>query len=531
MNFAIAYYIITKERRVYMLKKYIVLMLLIIFIINGLGLLISCEKSEQDENSNDELDNFEVNEISENWDFMGGEWIMNENQISINSTETEAALTTGTVPANFTYQAEVYIGKRGEAGLLFRTTQNEDNSLNGYYFAANTTTQKVLFYRIFKGEKTLVADKKLTLEPETWYEVRIDVYRNRIYCYWLNNKNDSDPYPQFDLVDDRYWEGVTGIQGINEASFRGFSVDEYTPPKSAKTYRNPLKENSADPFVLLHDGMYYLYATSSDSGFQVFSSPDMSSWKDEGWALRKEDSWGDRWFWAPEIIVKDGIFYMYYSVEEHLCVATSDSPLGPFKQEVKSPIHPNIKEIDGHVFLDDDGKYYIYFVRFDNGNNIWGAELNDDMASIKRDTLIRLLIPTEDWEKAMYPVVEGPFILKHERMYYLTYSGDHFESPGYGVGYAISDNPLGPFVKHKNNPIMQSNTLVHGAGHHSFVRSPDGTELFMVYHIHNNTTAVQPRRTCIDRAKFVPVNGGPDELLVYGPTLTPQPVPSGSVSQ
>lgn len=468
----------------------------------------------------------EIITSADGWDFVGGEWIMNENQMSINSAELKAALTKENAPDSFTYQAEVYMDKRGEAGLLFCAAQNEDGSLNGYYFAADVTTQKVMIYKIFKDKRTIIADKKLTLEIETWYDVHIDFSKGRIYCYWLNNKNDPNPYPQFDLYDDLYWNGKTGVQSVNGASFRNMSVAEYVSSAPLSTYRNPLKENSADPFVLLHDGVYYLYATSSDSGFKVFSSSDMSSWKDEGWALKAEDSWGNKWFWAPEIIVKDGIFYMYYSVEEHLCVATSDSPLGPFKQEVKEPFHTNIKEIDGHVFLDDDGKYYIYFVRFDNGNNIWGAGLNDDMSSIKQDTLVRLLTPTKDWEKSMYPVVEGPYILKHEGIYYLTYSGDHYQSPGYGVGYAISASPLGQFVKHKNNPIMQSNTIVHGSGHHSFVRSQDGTELFMVYHIHNSTAEVHPRRTSIDRVKFVPVDGEAAELIVYGPTLTAQPLPS-----
>lgn len=27
---------------------------------------------------------------------------------------------------------------------------------------------------------------------------------------------------------------------------------------------------------------------------------------------------------------------MFYSAEEHICVATSDSPAGPFRQEVKT---------------------------------------------------------------------------------------------------------------------------------------------------------------------------------------------------
>ena len=67
-----------------------------------------------------------------------------------------------------------------------------------------------------------------------------------------------------------------------------------------------------------------------------------------------------------------------------------------------------------------------------------------------------------------------------------------------------------------------------GCGDAIFTTSPDGKELFLVYHIHAAAgTAVEPRMTCIDRVKFVPdPNGGPDILTVYGPTSTPQPRPS-----
>ena len=73
---------------------------------------------------------------------------------------------------------------------------------------------------------------------------------------------------------------------------------------------------------------------------------------------------------------------MYYVANEHLSVATSDSPLGPFTQtkEEQKPMHEG-KEIDAHVFKDDDGQYYIYFVRFygksgvSDGNYIYGCLL------------------------------------------------------------------------------------------------------------------------------------------------------------
>lgn len=473
--------------------------------------------------------NYNFNEAMTNWNFLGGEWKMNEDQTDVSSIKLETAIQNSEAPNNFLYQGEIFINDSGTAGLLFRCKENEDGSVNGYYFGADIATQKVSFYKIFKNKRTLIADKKLTLNSETWYTVRIESQRERFICYWNNNKNDTDPYPQLDVYDGAYWSGNTGMQSKNGSSFRCLSLEEYSIPSLDFSYKNPLQDNCADPFVLYHEGIYYLYGTTADNGIKVFTSENMAYWKDEGLALKSSDSWGNKWFWAPEVVLKDGIFYMYYSVEEHLCVATSDSPLGPFKQEKKEPFHLNIKEIDSHVFLDDDGKYYMYFVRFGGGNIIWGAELNDDMSSIKEETLVRLLTPSADWEKTMASINEGPFMLKHEGLYYLTYSGDHYQSPGYGVGYAVSESPLGKYVKHTNNPIMQSNEQVHGTGHHSFVSSPDGTELFMVYHSHYDLNNANPRRTCIDRAKFIPVDGFPDELVVYGPTISPQKLPSGSV--
>ncbi|MCS2919476.1 family 43 glycosylhydrolase [Parabacteroides merdae] len=60
---------------------------------------------------------------------------------------------------------------------------------------------------------------------------------------------------------------------------------------------------------------------------------------------------------------------MFYSTEEHICVATADSPLGPFKQDEHKPIREE-KSIDTSVFFDEDGKAYLYFVRFNDGNVI-----------------------------------------------------------------------------------------------------------------------------------------------------------------
>lgn len=293
-------------------------------------------------------------------------------------------------------------------------------------------------------------------------------------------------------------------------------------------FQNPILPGCADPDVLFHDGTYYLYATNTlwhpgqPVGFKVYTSQNLVDWEEVGMALQAEDSWGDKQFWAPDVIEKDGVFYMSYSAEEHLCIATSDSPLGPFKQEEKKPLHEDTKEIDSHFFRDEDGKWYLYFVRFHNNNEIWGAEMTDDLMGIKEDTARLLLKPDTGWEMKQWPVNEGPYMIPHNGKYYLTYSGSHYETD-YGSGYAVANDPLGPYEKYEGNPVLRSTKELHGVGHHCIAWSPDGEELFILYHKHFSDYSANPRLLCIDRIRFDVDENGEEILVVDGPTAEPQP--------
>ncbi|MCK4982060.1 MAG: family 43 glycosylhydrolase, partial [Victivallaceae bacterium] len=178
----------------------------------------------------------------------------------------------------------------------------------------------------------------------------------------------------------------------NRRGFVGGDAEKNKPvEKSAKLFsnKNTLVKTCADPFILKHDGVYYLYCTAdthlTDLGIPVYKSTDLVNWEGpcgagpHGLALYKDDVWGDRMFWGGDVVEKNGKFYMYPTVEEHLVVAVSDSPIGPFVQKDKKPMHESPKEIDGSVFIDDDGKAYIYFIRLEGGNKIFVAKLSDDM--------------------------------------------------------------------------------------------------------------------------------------------------------
>lgn len=122
------------------------------------------------------------------------------------------------------------------------------------------------------------------------------------------------------------------------------------------------------------------------------------------------------------------------------------------------------------------------------------------------------------WETVDSLVAEGPFVLKHKGLYYLTYSAKHTRCPEYAVGVAISDNPLGPFKKFEGNPILYKKGNLYGVGHHSFTTSKDGKTLICAYHCHNdNPENFKPRMFCLNTAEFVEGANGVDELVINGP--------------
>lgn len=250
-----------------------------------------------------------------------------------------------------------------------------------------------------------------------------------------------------------------------------------------------------DPNILYHENMYYAYGTNASNGIEVYTSEDLVSWrKTSQLALHKDSTWAERWFWAPEVyyIAEKNKFYMYFTADEHIGVATADSPLGPFMQQEKEPMWADGKAIDNSLFIDDDGTPYLYFVRFTDGSVVWMAELEDDLKTIKRETLKPCINVSQNWERIQGRINEGPFIVKHQGIYYMTYSANHFESHYYGVGYATASSPHGPWTKFSGNPILLKPQGYTGVGHHSLFKDKEG-QLKMVFHAHYAPNKVLPR--------------------------------------
>lgn len=309
------------------------------------------------------------------------------------------------------------------------------------------------------------------------------------------------------------------------------------------TYQNPLPiKNIGDPFVLrAPDGSYYCYATSAVDGFKAWTSPDLVHWTEIGYVYRRTPtSWGESDFWAPEVVLYRGRYYMHYSARWgknqslRIGVAVAESPSGPFTDVIAGPMFDfGYAAIDGHVFFDDDGRKYFYYSRDCSENmvegrhesHLYAAELEDDLISFKQEPRL-ITTPVQDWEingGGDWRWNEGPFMLKHQGTYYLMYSANFYASREYSVGYATSRDPLGPFTKAAENPVLYSrDAKISGPGHNSVTTSPDGQELFIVYHIHTDPKHPSgDRQVCIDRMGF----REDGTLFVEGPTDTPQNIP------
>lgn len=234
------------------------------------------------------------------------------------------------------------------------------------------------------------------------------------------------------------------------------------------------------------DGTYYLYGTRYKDGIGVPVSDNLKTWRvpDDGrtrLALNMKNSYGERWFWAPEVYHIGDKFIMYYSSDEHICAAESDSPAGPFVQKAKVPLRSE-KSIDNHLFIDSDGKPYIYWVRFNKGNEIWMAELEEDCETVKAGTERLYTKPDQD----------------------------------YALGYATASSPYGPWTKYEGNPIFRRPDGLFGVGHNAMFRDKRG-RLMTVFHSHKDSGTVGPRTTHITRVFFRKGEPGKPATMHFSP--------------
>lgn len=320
------------------------------------------------------------------------------------------------------------------------------------------------------------------------------------------------------------------------ATFAGESMGQEAPSTGQEIQADMFL---ADPTIIREGDTYYMAGTqyTEHPGFTVYASNGLDNWKSTSSSLpnlaKGEKVYGTKGFWAPQFLKYDGKWYMFYTANEQVAVAVADSIDGTYVGAYgATPIDGTEKNIDPFLFVDDDGKAYLYHVRFDHGNFLWVGEFDFNSGHIVDGTLQRVFRNDQAWENTgsypSDPIMEGPTVAKIDGTYYLFYSANHFMSKDYAVGYATASSPLGPWTKNPYNPIINSSVAGEkGSGHGDLFFGPDG-DLKYVFHVHNSDSVVSPRKTrIISLRKLSDPTGQTPFRLVAEPEsiVVPQEVP------
>jgi GH43 family beta-xylosidase len=257
-----------------------------------------------------------------------------------------------------------------------------------------------------------------------------------------------------------------------------------------------------DPFVIGDGDKYYMYvtATEGDGGVEAYSADDpLGLWHYEGEVARFE---GAKNYWAPSVIKYRGKYYMYVSCEkagafQHMHVAESDSPLGPFVNE--KMLYDRFT-IDSHMVETEAGLFLFYAEnRYECEGRIGTRVFVDRFIDpyTPANAPAQKIIPTFDeemftpdcTETRKWHTVEGPFLLTDGEYQYLMYSGGCYQDDTYHVGYAVAksdeqDLTRVEFEKVTRDgtfsPILIKNSFEEGCGHNSVLKI--GDSYYAYYH-------------------------------------------------
>jgi len=285
---------------------------------------------------------------------------------------------------------------------------------------------------------------------------------------------------------------ANGAAPANDAAANSGGAEPRSP-EGKRYLAQPLVKDLyfADPSAHVFDGKLYIYPSHDvDAGipdddlgsqyamhdYQVLSM-DAPGGKVTVHPVAldvKQIPWASAKTWAPDAAFKNGTYYLYFPAQDkagvfRIGVATSKSPVGPFKAEPEA-IRGSFS-MDPAVFTDADGQSYMYF------GGIWGGQLqrwatgkydpNAGDTDLKKDDqpalmpkIARMSADMKQFAETPRDVVitddkgkpilggdhdrrffEASWTFKRDGKYYFSYStGDtHY------IAYAIGSTPYGPF--------------------------------------------------------------------------------------
>lgn len=228
----------------------------------------------------------------------------------------------------------------------------------------------------------------------------------------------------------------------------------FTVSVVAQNIKNPVLPGVADAGVIKFNGKYYVGGVFTNGDFYV--SKDLVRWEGPVHVFSMDNEWtkdsgaGDNQIHANDMVYINGIFHLYWSVNYwgqdkhivHIGHAVSDEVLGPYREPLKETWIDN--RIDPKIFQDDDGKLYLYMVKFTDGNTIWVRPVKDDGVTFDGPPVYQFASLPGTWETMDNRVAEGPWVIKYRNRYYMMYNANHTGTAwgNYQLGVAEAGSPL-----------------------------------------------------------------------------------------
>ncbi len=295
----------------------------------------------------------------------------------------------------------------------------------------------------------------------------------------------------------------------------GRCSEKDTTPKNVvnKTFTNPVW-NGADPWMT-KNGNDYIYCFSFNNSIVVSKSAKTTKkgvikniWQ------APTTGWNRSCIWAPEIHFIQGRWYVYFAAGESgppfiyqrtgVLRSKTDDVFSDYEDmgvlyTGDNPADPstNVWAIDMTI-LEHKGKLYA----------IWSGWLKQETTDATPQHLyisemenpytmkgkrVKFSSPVESWETGgPLNLNEGPEILINGEKVFVIYSCRESWLVDYRLGMLQLINPdgdlLNPSNWKKTGPVFQENDKVYGVGHCSFVKSPDNTEDWIIYHSKKSTS-------------------------------------------
>lgn len=266
--------------------------------------------------------------------------------------------------------------------------------------------------------------------------------------------------------------------------------------------------NIRDPFILIHEGRYYMYGTRGATcwgpatGFDVYVSDNLENWSEPIICFENDGTfWADRNYWAPEVHEWNGSFYMFASfknekVRRGTAILKAESPVGPFVPHSEGCITPAEWEcLDGTFYVSRDQRPYMVFchewVQAGDGE-ILAVELTKDLKAPLGKPRLLFKASEAAWCKKHIGgdglsgyVTDGPFMWRTEDGALLCLWSSMSQG-GYTQAYAVSDNG------EIDGKFVQTEPLFTADGGHGMLFIGLDKKLYLTLHRPNISTKEHP---------------------------------------